>query len=145
MAFDNYQDVTLRASAASSGTSGQDPTTTLPESVRSLWVTLNKTVEFDADNVLSVRLQCYLNGTFWVDVPFTHLQLVGAITTAADTTTVVARVPNILDANTDAPPYTYVAYYEDLPSNVVRTIWIASGTTPAHTFSCIGSYQLNRL
>ena len=144
MAYPNYESQTLRASALSAGTSGQDPSTTLPLTTRALWVTIAKTTEAAADNLLTVRLQCYVNSAVWVDVPYTSIQLTGALATAADTAAGVTSTPNILDADSTAPSYTIVAHYEYIPTNVVRTVWVSSGTAPAHTFSCVASYVGNQ-
>lgn len=142
MAYDNYIDMTLRASSASSGTSDQEAAVTLPESVREMFVTVTKTAEANADNVLSVRIQAQIDSS-WVDLPYDYVQETQTLTTAADIAALTTRVPNIVDGSTD-DAFTVVGYYSELPSNVVRCIWVASGTTPSHTFSVIASFPLNR-
>ena len=142
MALVNYAGATIRASAATSGTSDQDDQVTIPESVSSIWVVVNKTAEFDADNVLTVRLQALINA-IWFDLAWDSIVTTGALATAADTAATVVRTPNIVDAST-AATFTILAHYAELPSNVVRTVWVASGTTPAHTFSAEATFALSK-
>lgn len=143
MAFTNYASATLRASAASSGTSEQDDAVTLPETVNEIWVVVEKTAEFNADNVLTVRLQAQLNST-WYDFSWSSITTTGAVATAADTAANVTRTPNIVDADSTAPTYRIIAHFTEIPSNVIRCISISSGTTPAHTFSAVAYFQMNR-
>ena len=143
MAFTNYQTVVLRASAATSGTSEQDTQVALPETVKSLFVRVQKTAEANADNLLTVRLQCLVNTADWVDVSATRVQLITALTVAADTAA-TTNIPNIVDASNSAG-YTYVAFYEALPSNIVRIVSVSSGTTPANTFEADAMFRVNDL
>jgi hypothetical protein len=143
MAYVNYQSVSLRDSAATTpaATSGQDASVTLPETVSSMWVSVIKTAEADIDNLLTVRLQAYVNAV-WIDVPLNILQFTPVLTSAADGTTTVTRAPNIVQNATSAT-FTVSAFYSALPSNTVRSIWIASGTAVSHTFEVVASFRLN--
>jgi hypothetical protein len=142
MAYTNYADSLLRASAATSGTSGQDTAVTLPETITEFWVIVNKTAEANADNLLTVWLQSQVNSV-WFDLSWDSITTTTALTTAADVACNVTRTPNIVDASSD-PTFTIMAHYASVPSNVVRTVWIASGTTPAHTFSVNYSFAFNK-
>jgi hypothetical protein len=145
MAYVNYQSVPLRASAATTpaATSGQDASVTLPETVSSVWVSVIKTAEANADNLLTVRLQAYTNGAVWIDVPCDIVQYTtGAVTTANDGVTVTARAPNIIDRSTFSTLIA-IAHFPELPSNIVRSIWIASGTAVSHTFAVMAHFREN--
>jgi len=132
MAWANYASVSLRDSTASSGTSEQDDAVTLPESVQSIWVVVDKTVEEAADNLLTVRIQAKI-GTIWVDLPTQLLDTV-ATSTAADSV-IGAKTPNIADADSTAT-FTYSAQITELPSNILRVASVSSGAgVPANTFS----------
>ena len=147
MAFVNYiTDGELRASAATSGAAEQDDAYTLPESTQACWVTVEKTAEANADNLLTVRLQCQVNSV-WYDVPWEFMQAPAAVATAGGVATVVDRTtgPNILDADSTVPSYSITAYYKSLPSNVIRTISISSGTGAANTWSAEVAYMVNQL
>lgn len=142
MAFLNYSNLTLRASAATSGTSEQDAAVTLPESVSEIWVVVDKTAEANGDNLLTVRLQAQVNST-WLDVAWDSMTPTTSLTTAADTVTDVTRTANIEDASDDAT-FTRIAHFKALPSNVVRVVSVSSGTTVANTFSAVAYFRLNR-
>jgi len=142
MALVNYSSVTLRASAATSGASEQDAAVTLPESVSDLWAVAEKTAEANADNLLTVRIQCKV-GSIWVDVAWDALHTTGALATAADTAANVTRTPNIIDGVSTAPTFRELVQYKDLPSNVVRVASVSSGTGVANTFSVIAYYRNN--
>ena len=142
MAFDNYVTLPLRASAATSGANEQDDAVTLPETVSDIYVLVVKTAEANVDNLLTVRLQAQISAV-WFDLPYDWIQITGAIATAADTAAGVTRTPNILDADSTAPTYNYIAYYSELPSNVVRTISVSSGTGVANTWSADAYFALN--
>jgi hypothetical protein len=142
MAFTNYSSTTLRASAATSGTSEQDTAVTIPETVTSFWVVVDKTAEANADNLLTVRLQAQVGST-WFDLSWDSITTTGALTTAADTATDVTRTPNIVDAST-AATLTVLAHYKEVPSNVLRVASVSSGTTPANTFSVECLFPFNK-
>jgi len=142
MAYANYTTQTLRSSAATSGASEQDTAVTLPESVTSFWVVVDKTAEANADNLLTVRLQAQVGST-WFDLAWDSMQVTGALATAADTATDVTRTPNIVDAST-AATLTVLAHYKEVPSNVIRVASVSSGTTVANTFSVVATYALNK-
>ena len=137
-----WSTVELRASAITSGTSGQDPAVSIRPGVAEAWVVFNKTAEANGDNLLDVRLQAKV-GTVWVDVPYTSHTITGLLTSATDITADVTAKTNIVTgtAGGAAATYTTVAHYKDLPSNVLRTVWIASGTTPGVTWSAQVSFQ----
>ena len=142
MGYANWNTSVLRASALTVGTSEQDTAVTLPEQVSSIWVVVNKTAEVAADNLLTVRIQAYVNAV-WFDLSWDSITTSVALATAADVAANVTRTPNIVDASTD-PTLTVMAHYVALPSNVVRSISITSGTTPANTFSVVASYPSNK-
>ncbi len=142
MPFLNYSSTTLRASAATSGTSEQDAAVTLPESVSEIWVVVEKTAEANANNLLTVRLQSRVDST-WLDVAWDSLTPTTSLTTAADTVADVTRAANIEDASDDST-FTRIAHFKTLPSNVVRVISVSSGTTVASTFSAVAYFRLNR-
>jgi len=133
MAFTNYQTVSLRDSAATSGASEQDSAVTIGQLVQSCFLRVEKTAEANADNLLTVRLQCRINSTDWVDLPYDWVQLTGALATAADTAANVTRAPNIVDASSD-PTFVYVAFFDQLPTNILRIASVSSGTGAANTF-----------
>ena len=143
MAFINYTNLTLRASAATSGTSEQDSAVTLPETVNEIWVVVEKTAENNGDNLLTVRIQGQVN-SIWYDVSWDSLTTTGSLSTAADTAANVTRTPNILDATSTAPTFRVIAHFTELPSNVIRSISISSGTGVANTFSAVAYFQTNR-
>jgi len=142
MPFVNYQGSTLRASAATAGASEQDTAVTLPETVTSFWVVVNKTAENDPDNVLTVRLQAQVN-SIWFDLSWDSITTTGALGTAADTAADVSRTPNIVDAST-AATLTVMAHYAEVPSNVIRVASVSSGTGVTHTFSVESYFALNK-
>jgi len=143
MAYKNYNSITLRASAATSGANEQDTAVTLPETVTSFWVVVNKTAEANADNLLTVRLQAQVGST-WFDLAWDSITTTGSTATAADTATNVTRTPNIYDGGSDAT-FTVLAHYKEVPSNVVRVVSVSSGTAVANTFSVVATYPLNKL
>jgi len=149
MAFTNYNFTTLRASSATGAgvTSWQEAAVTIPETVHDFWAVLAKTAEDDPDNLLTVRLQCKI-GSNWYDMSRASVQSTVAVTTAADTATVVTRGANIVESNSSATLST-VQYYDTVPSNVIRVAWIASSAgapgTVSHTFSVIAAHMLNEL
>jgi len=138
----NYQTATLRASAATSGTSEQDAAVTLPETVNEMWVFCQKTAEANADNLLTVRLQCQVNSV-WFDVSWDSITPTVATGTAADSAAIVVRTPNIVESDSSAT-FTVLVHYKELPSNVVRVASISSGTTPANTFSVVATFMAQR-
>ena len=130
---------TIRASAATSGTSGQDDAVTLPfAGTGPMFVLVEKTAEANADNVLTARLQCSLDGT-WYDVPFQEYWVTVAETNTTqveptgDPTQYAGNAIDIVNESS-SPAFKALYVYHHLPSSVIRTIWIASGTTPSHTF-----------
>ncbi len=127
MAFKNYANIQLRASAVDAGPTNQDAAVTLPETVNEIWVVVTKTAENNIDNLLTVRLQARVNSV-WFDVGWDSIQVTGVLATAADTVTNVTRTPNIADADDTVPTWTIIAHYKSLPSNVVRSIFVSSGT-----------------
>jgi len=143
-AFENWLNLTLRASAATAGTSEQDTAVTIPETVTSLWVLVTKTAEANADNLLTVRLQAQVN-SIWFDVGWDSITTTGALTTAADTAVNVTRTPNILDADSTAPTFSVLAHFLEVPSSTLRIVSVSSGTTPANTFSVESYFQQNKL
>jgi len=140
MPFTNYHTVILRTSAATSGANEQDTAVVLPENVNALFVVVQKTVEPNADNLMTVRLQASVGGS-WFDLSWDWNQLSTAVTVAGDTATDVTRTPNITDADSTAPTYQHLAYYSNLPSKTVRIISINSGTGAANTFGSVGAYS----
>ena len=144
MPFTNYVGKTLRASAATSGTSEQDTLVTLPETVNEFWVVVEKTAEANADNVLTVRLQARVN-SIWFDVAWDSITTTQSLTVATDLTADVARKTNIVDESTVVPTYQIVAHYKALPSNVVRIASVSSGTGVANTFSAEAFFTMNKL
>ena len=143
MPFTNYASVVLRASAATSGASEQDAQVTIPETIESFWVVVDKTAEANADNLLTVRLQA-LVGSIWFDLGWDSMQVTGALATAADTATDVTRTPNIVDGSSD-PTLTVLAHYNEVPSNVIRVASVSSGTAVANTFSVDCLFAFNKL
>jgi len=139
MALKNYAVVTLRASAATVGASEQDAAVTLPETAVSVYVVVDKTAENNIDNLLTVRLQCQIASN-WHDVAWDWSQKAATLTTAGDNTALVTRTPNILDALSDSLP-TVVAYYDALPTRVVRIVSVSSGTGVTHTFSVVAHFR----
>lgn len=144
MAFVNYQGMTLRASAATSGANEQDAAVTLPETVTSFWVVVEKTAEANADNLLTVRLQCQVQ-SIWFDQSWDSITTSVATSQAADSAANVTRTPNIVDGSSTAPTYQVIAHYKEVPSNVVRIISISSGTAVANTFSANAYYARLKL
>ena len=144
MGFSNWVNMTLRASAITVGTSEQSTAVTIPETVTSMWVLVTKTAEFNADNLLTVRIQGQVN-SLWFDLAWDSIQETGTLSTAADTATVVVRTPNIVDASSTAPTYSVLAHYLEVPSNVLRVASVTSGTAPVNTFSVEAYFQLNKL
>jgi len=143
MAFTNYVTQTLRASGVTTGTSEQDTAVTLPETVTSFWVVVDKTAEAGADNLLTVRLQAQVGST-WFDLSWDSMTTTGGLTTAGDTATNVTRTPNIYDGGSDAT-FTVMAHYAEVPSNVVRVASVTSGSgPPVNTFSVVATYPLNK-
>ena len=143
----NYHTVSLRDSAATTADDADDvgATTILPQTVKSCSVRLQKTAENHTDDLLSVRLQCRVGTADWVDVSWNAVQILGATATAADTALNVTRTPNICDADTTAA-FTYVADYENLLSNVVRIVWVASGGAGfTVTFEADATFRVNDL
>ncbi len=143
MAYANWVNMTLRASAATSGANEQDDAVTLPETVQDIWVVVDKTAEANADNTLTVRLQCQVN-SIWFDVGWDSILTSDAITVETENTVDVTRKANILRQYTTAATVTVLAHYKDLPSNVVRVISISVGTGVANTFSVESHFQLNK-
>ena len=143
MAFLNYTNLVLRASAATSGASEQDAAVTLPESVGAIWVVVEKTAEANADNLLTVRLQSQVDSV-WFDLGWSSITTTQALATAADLTVDATRKNNILDVDNTTPTYRVVAHFEALPSNIVRIASVSSGTGAANTFSAKAHFVLNR-
>jgi hypothetical protein len=142
MGYVNYSSQTLRASAVTVGTDQQNAAVTLPESVTEFWVVIDKTAEFDADNVFTARIQAQV-GAVWFDLAWDSMQLTGVVATAADTATTVVRTPNIVDAYTATATGTWLAHFKAGPSNVLRVISVQSGTSPVITYSATALYPLN--
>jgi len=141
MAFTNWASFTIRASALTVGTSGQDTAVTLPETITSFWAVATKTTEANADNLFTVRLQAQVD-SLWVDLSWTLWQETVPLVDATDAAGSVTPTPNIHDADTTAPTVMMHAYYAAIPSNVIRSIWVVSGTGPAVTFSVVANYQI---
>ena len=143
MAFSNYKTQVLRASAVTSGASEQDTAVIVLQTAQGgFFVRVQKTAEANADNLLTVRLQAHVNAADWVDVPHNFSQLLGAVATAADTAADVTRSPNITpDAETRAT-FTYLAFYEALPSKTVRIASVSSGTAVVNTFEADITYRV---
>ncbi len=143
MPFANYATQALRVSAISAGTDEQDAAITLPETVNEIWVALNKTAEANVDNLLTVRIQAQV-GSDWFDLSWDTKQNSPGITTAADNALNVGRTPNMVDAVTNAV-LIQLFHYNNLPSKVIRSIGIYSGTAVTHTYSVDCSYRVNAL
>jgi hypothetical protein len=144
MAFVNWVTTTLRASAATSGTSEQDTAVTLPETARQVFVYLTKTAEEATDNLLTVRIQAKVDSN-WVDQSWTWNQQTAGLTAANDVATDTTPGANIVQSDSTAG-YTFCAYYENLISSTIRVASISSGAgTPANTFEVIASYRINEL
>lgn len=145
MSYSALDTIWLRESAATTpaDTDGQDAAVTLPETVRDLFVLVRKTAEANADNLLTVRLHGYVNGAFWRDLKAEWTQKTQGLTTAADAATGY-NAPNVCQSETDAT-LEYLAYYKSLPTNTIRSVWIASGTAVSHTFSVLGIYTTGRM
>jgi hypothetical protein len=137
---DIWQNVTLRASAATAGTDEQSASVTIAETATAIWLVVDKTAEANADNLLTVRLQGQVNSV-WFDTSWSEITTTGAVATAADTAINVTRTPNILDAYGAAATHRVLVYYANLPSNVLRIISVISGTTPAVTYSVESYFQ----
>jgi len=142
MAYTNWVETELRASAATSGASGQDSSVTIPENVTTFWVIASKTAENDPDNALTVRLQAQVS-SLWVDVSWYTNQSTKNLISAADNAADTTATPNMFNADTITPPWEYFARYLFCPSNVIRTVWIASGTGVAITWGAVLLYQLD--
>ena len=116
---------------------------TLPETVTEIWVTVDKTAEADADNLLTVRLQAQVNSV-WFDIGWDEMHTSAATTASTDVASGTTRAPNIFDGATPDGIASLVAYYKNLPTNVVRIISISSGTTVANTFSADAEFRFSR-
>ena len=136
----NYQERTLRTSAATSGASEQDTAQTLPETVNEIWVVVTKTAEFNVDNLLTVRLQAQVSSV-WFDVAWDSITTTQVLSTAADLTSDVTRKTNIVDVDSTVPTYTIIAHYKALPSDTVRIASISSGTSAANTFGAVAYFM----
>ena len=143
MAYSNWVTQTLRASAATSGANEQDAAVTLPETVTEFWAVMDKTAEANADNLLTVRLQSYVDGV-WFDIAWNAVTTSAATSAAVDGATSFVGVSNIVESNSVGPAITVMVHYNRFPSNVIRVISISSGTAVANTFSVTAHYQLNR-
>jgi len=139
MAYANYNTVMLRESAISAGTDEQDAAVTLPETVNEVWVGISKTAENNADNLLTVRLQAQVGGN-WLDLSAASQQNTPGETTAADNALNLGRTPNMLEAVTNAQ-LRRVCHFHTLPSNVVRSIGVYSGTGVTHTYEVSCTYR----
>ena len=139
----NYQERELRASGVTSGASEQDTAQTLPETVNEIWVVVTKTAEFNADNLLTVRLQAQVNSV-WFDVAWDSITTTQALATAADLTSDVTRKNNIVDADSTTPTYAIIAHYKALPSNEVRIVSVSSGTGVINTFGATAYFMAQK-
>jgi hypothetical protein len=143
MAYTNYVTTSIRDSAATSGSAGQDAAVTLPETVSSVWIRYDKTAEGGTNPVIWIRLQASIDSN-WVDVPYTMVQQTQPLITADDGLTVSTMTPNAVD-NNGVATFTHTAFYKLLPSNIIRTTWRCTGTTPSHTWAATASYHLNQM
>ncbi len=128
----NYNTQALRDSAPTSGPKEQDDPVALPQGVHEVFVKVAKTAEANTDNLLTVRLRA-LVGSDWVDVPYSWSQKTSD--SPSGNVTVQNKV-NILDADNDSAPVV-LAYYDSMPSHIIRIVSASSGTTPANTFSAM--------
>jgi len=140
--------LTLRELAATTpaATSGQDAEVLLqgigPQGVH---IHVRKTAEAAATDLLTVRIQAKI-GSLWIDCVPLAVYATGAIATAADVAEGInfgagARETNIVDATSDGPTFERTAFYDRLPSDILRSIFISSGVgSPSHTFEVFASY-----
>ncbi len=143
MAYKNYIEQTLRASAATSGAAEQDAQITIPESVSELWVLVTKTAEANADNLLTVRLQSLVN-SIWFDLAWDSIATTQTVTVAADLTADVIRKNNIVDVDTTTPTYSVLAHFKSVPTRDIRIVSVSSGTAVANTFAVTAYFMLNQ-
>ncbi len=141
MPFFTEGSVVLRASAATSGAAEQDAAVILPRdsNINDLWVYVNKTAEANSDNLLTVRLQARLGASTWVDLSPEYTVLTGVLTVAADGAD-TERTPNIVDASS-VLLITAMAWFREIPSKVLRTVSVSSGTGAANTWSATAYYR----
>ncbi len=143
MAYQNYVSQVLRASAATSGAAEQDAQITIAESVSELWVLITKTAENNIDNLLTVRLQSLVN-SIWFDLAWDSIATTQTLTVATDIAADVVRKINIVDADSTVPTYSILAHYKSVPTRIIRTVSVNSGTGAANTFSAAAYYMLNQ-
>ena len=139
MGITRWQDITLRASAATSGANEQDAAVTLPADVTQFWAEFEKTAEANADNLLTIRLQAQVNGN-WVDLPWQELVTSQSLSVVTDVNPNETRAHNVVTSDSNAT-FIHYALYKNLPSDVIRVASISSGTTPANTFSVVARVQ----
>ena len=134
--------IELRASGPTSGTSGVDTEQDLGATPIDVYIYWTKTAEANVDNLLTVRLQGKL-GSAWVDLmPFWTLETEDLTVTPGKSQVLPGSVvdktllfkPDLIAADSTAPPVTWIAFFGAIPASLVRVIWIVSGTAVAITW-----------